>query len=243
MRVLWLVLARAGSRGLPDKSIRPLGGHPLLAWRIGAARQVAAAEDVWLSTDSEQYAEIGRRYGATVPFLRPAALAADTTASVDVVLHAMDQASTAYDAVGVLQPTSPFVRPQTLTAGAQALGDDPDAAALVATRTARPSALYVQPDTRYLDTLAARLAEGGVLRRQDEPRDVVPSGALYLARWDALRRERSFYTATTLNFRVDGDEAVDIDDADDLAWAEHLVARGRVRPADVGLTQPADVGS
>jgi CMP-N-acetylneuraminic acid synthetase len=239
MRVLWLIPARGGSKGLPDKSVRPLGGHPLLAWRIAAALQVADAADVWLSTDSEAYAEAGRRYGASVPFLRPAELATDATASADVVLHAIDHAQGAYDAVGLLQPTSPFVRPATLRSAVRALDADQDAAALVATRTARPSALYVQPDTRYLDALARRLAARGVVRRQDEDRDVVPSGALYLARWETFRAAPTFFSATTLNFRVDGDEAVDIDDADDLAWAEHLVARGRVRPADVGLPDPA----
>jgi CMP-N,N'-diacetyllegionaminic acid synthase len=235
VKVLWIVAARSGSKGRPNKSVAKLGGHPMLAWRIAAALRVADAGDVWISTDSPEYAEIARSYGATVPFLRPPELASDTAGSADVVLHAMQHVGdAAYDAVALLQPTSPFVRPATLRAGMDALGAEPDADALVATRTARPSALYVQPDTRYLDVLAARLRDG-VQRRQDEQRDVVPSGALYLARWDAFLREGSFYLPKTLNFRVDGDEAVDVDDVDDLALAEHVVVTGRVTPADVGL--------
>jgi CMP-N,N'-diacetyllegionaminic acid synthase len=93
VQVLWLITARSGSRSVPDKNILPLGGHPLLAYRIAVARTLAGAENVWLSTDSERYAEIGRAYGASIPFLRPPELSTDATPSVDVVLHAMDHES------------------------------------------------------------------------------------------------------------------------------------------------------
>src|SRR5262245_15654181 len=92
MKTLWLVTARAGSKSIPHKNIRPLGGHPLLAWRIAAARSLAGGDPVWLSTDDEEYAALGEQYGAEVPFLRPRELATDAARSIDVALHAMEVA-------------------------------------------------------------------------------------------------------------------------------------------------------
>jgi CMP-N,N'-diacetyllegionaminic acid synthase len=192
-RVLWLVTARAGSRAIPHKNVADLGGHPLLAYRIAAAR-AAGADEVWLSTDDEDYGAVGQEHGATVPFLRPPELASDTASSIDVVLHAIAEADAAgigFDVVALLEPTSPFVRPATLAAAVERLAAEPLADAIVATRMVRPSTFYVQPAGDYLDTIARRLTRGTV-RRQDEPIEITPSGGFYIARRDVVEQRRSF---------------------------------------------------
>lgn len=107
-----VITARGGSKGLPGKNIIDLGGKPLLAWTIEAALQAKSIDRVILSTDYEDIAEVGRKYGAEVPFLRPAHLASDTAHSPDVVEHAIDfieQAEgVAFDIAVMLQPTSPY---------------------------------------------------------------------------------------------------------------------------------------
>ena len=234
MNTLWLVLARSGSRSIPDKNVAPLGGHPLLAWRIAAARKLSDGRDVWISTDSPRYAELAERYGARVPFLRPAELAADETPSSAVVLHALEHGD-GYDAVAVLEPTSPFVLPETLQAAHNRLACTPEAQAIVATRLCRPSTFYIQPESEYLDELAARLGSGAPPRRQEEAPEVTPSGGFYIARTAGFRQRPSFYTERTLGHRVSEFEALEIDEPIDLEWAAFLVQSGRATPESFGL--------
>lgn len=245
MRILWLIVARSGSRSIPDKNVARLGGHPLLAWRIAAALRLSPGEHVWLSTDSQDYAKIGQAYGATIPFIRPAELAADGTPSADVVLHAMRHAiehERRYDFVALLEPTSPFVLPTTLESASAALAADAQAHAVVATRRVRPSTLYIQPEARYLEELSARIGSGPPARRQDEPAEITPSGGFYIARWEAFLQRPSFYSERTRGHRVSELEQLEIDEPLDLDWAGFLIARGHVDPAQVGLT-PEGVGS
>jgi CMP-N,N'-diacetyllegionaminic acid synthase len=101
-----LVPARAGSQRVPGKNIRELAGHPLLAYSIAAARESAVFDAVLVSTDSEEIAEIARRYGAEVPGLRPAGLATATSPDVEWVTHVMAGHTEAI--FGILRPTSPF---------------------------------------------------------------------------------------------------------------------------------------
>lgn len=227
-KVLWLVTARAGSKGVPDKNIRELGGVPLLAWRIKSALALAPNQDVWLSTDSEDYAKIGRDYGATVPFLRPPELASDTATSADVTRHAMDvatQQGRTFDAIGLLQPTSPFISAAQLQKGVDDLFDDPDSEAVVAVRRAKPSSFYIQPQATYLRSIAQNIRESGVKRRQEERPEVTPCGGFYIAKWDAFLRTQSFYTDWTREALVPDESAVDIDENIDLEFAQFLVER------------------
>src|SRR5208337_4953043 len=89
-KIMALVPARGGSKGLPGKNIRPLMGKPLIAWSIEQALLSRYLDRVIVSTDYEDIAEIAQKYGAEVPFIRPAELAADSSASIDVIAHAVD---------------------------------------------------------------------------------------------------------------------------------------------------------
>jgi CMP-N,N'-diacetyllegionaminic acid synthase len=120
--ILWLIPARSGSKSIPHKNIKKLGDYPLMVYRIKSALSIASPDDVWVSTDSEEYAEIARRYGATIPFLRPEELATETATSADVVLHAINEAGKRglkYSALALLEPTSPFISYSQLSEAAQ----------------------------------------------------------------------------------------------------------------------------
>jgi CMP-N,N'-diacetyllegionaminic acid synthase len=111
MRILALVPARGGSKRLPGKNIRPLGGKPLIVWSIDAARGISEICDILVSTDDTAIAEVSKKAGAFVPWLRPADLASDTASTVDVALHALDWYEAQkgpVDGLILLQPTSPF---------------------------------------------------------------------------------------------------------------------------------------
>ena len=107
-----LVPARGGSKGIPRKNIRPLGGKPLLAWTAECALAAQSLSRVVLSTDDDEIASVGREHGLEVPFLRPAELGGDAVGSLAVVLHAIEAIGEEFDAVCLLQPTDPFRGPE-----------------------------------------------------------------------------------------------------------------------------------
>jgi len=110
-RVIGIIPARGGSKGIPGKNIRPVAGKPLIVWSIESAKKSVFLDHVIVSTDNERIAEISEHAGAGVPFVRPAELATDTARSVDVLLHAADwfaERGQRYDIIVCLQPTSPL---------------------------------------------------------------------------------------------------------------------------------------
>lgn len=112
-----LVPARSGSKRVPDKNVRRLAGHPLLAYAIAGARASGLFSAVVCSTDSEQYADIARHYGAEVPCLRPAGMASDVSPDIEWVEHmlgALAAAGRRFDVFSILRPTSPFRRAETI---------------------------------------------------------------------------------------------------------------------------------
>src|SRR5687768_3330199 len=111
MNAVALIPARAGSKRVPDKNIRTLGAHPVLAYAIASAKQSGVFDAVVVSTDSERYARIAKHYGAEVPFLRPEAIAGDKSPDVEWVVHALGELARAgrrFDCFSLLRPTSPF---------------------------------------------------------------------------------------------------------------------------------------
>src|SRR5437660_195170 len=112
--VVALIPARAGSSRVRDKNIRPLAGHPLLAYTIISALQSKVFDAVVVSTDSERYVDIARHYGAEVPFLRPAGMATSISPDIEFLKHAFAHFGDRFDAFSILRPTSPFRRPDTI---------------------------------------------------------------------------------------------------------------------------------
>ena len=120
MRILALIPARAGSKRLPGKNIRRLGGKPLIFWSIDVVTGMSDIVDIMVSTDSPHIAEVAKNSGALVPWLRPDALASDTASSVDVAIHALDWYESEkglVDGLLLLQPTSPFRTRETVSRG------------------------------------------------------------------------------------------------------------------------------
>ena len=116
-RAVALIPARQGSKRVPGKNVRPLGGHPMLAYTIAAARASGVFEAVIVSTESEDIARVARHYGAEVPFLRPAAFAGDTSPDIEWVEHTLASLASSgrpYDCFSLLRPTSPFRTAATL---------------------------------------------------------------------------------------------------------------------------------
>jgi CMP-N,N'-diacetyllegionaminic acid synthase len=114
LKVIAVVTARSGSKGVPDKNIKNIGGHSLLDWSIKSSLKAQSISNVYLSTDSEIYANIGKQCGALVPFLRPKELASDTANDLDVIKHFLSVIDEKPDALVHIRPTTPLRDPSIL---------------------------------------------------------------------------------------------------------------------------------
>jgi CMP-N,N'-diacetyllegionaminic acid synthase len=233
MKVLWLVAARSGSKSLPNKNIRILNGIPLIAYRIQSALKCNFPEFVWISTDSNEYAQIAREYGAQVQFLRPSFLAEDSSNSVDVVLHAMhfaQEQNFEFDYIGLLEPTSPFISENDLNEALLKLSQTEDAHAIVAVKESRPHPIFVQENSNYLEKIAKNISSLNKLGRQEFETQITPSGGFYIARWNSFLKAKSFYTAKTLSYLVDDIAGLEIDNPIDFLFAEFIASQSVTKP-------------
>ncbi len=225
MKTLVLLPARGGSRGIPHKNIRLLGGKPLIGYAIETARQVADDEDICLSTDDEAIARMAERYGLKVPFLRPAELATDTAGTYDVILHALDhyrRRGMEYDTLILLQPTSPFRRAEDVRR-CMARYERGDCEMVVSVRQAAANPYYdcVEPDRAGY--LHPSKGDGHYTRRQELPPVYQYNGAVYVMQVAALR-ERSYTAFQRVGFvEMDPLRSLDLDTPLDWRMAELLL--------------------
>ena len=230
--LLILVPARAGSKGVPGKNVKLLGGIPLLGWTARAIQRSGVTARAVLSTDDRAIAEIGRAAGLEAPFLRPAELAGDRVDMVHVVEHAVawfeSEERWRPAAIMVLQPTCPFRRPARL-AEAMALLANPGTEGVVGvTRLDRtPAFLYRQDAAGWLGALADWDA---ATLRQDARPTFTPNGTLYLTTHESLARHRRLFPPRLRGLATTALEGVDIDSPEDWALAEAIVAAGLATP-------------
>ena len=232
MKVLGIVTARAGSKGLPGKNVKLLAGKPLLAYTIEAAKASGALDALILSTEDEQIAEVGRRLGCDVPFIRPRDLAQDDTPHLPVIQHAVrwmrERVNYSPDAVMILQPTSPLRQPQDIRAAIDLF--ERSGADSVVSASEVPAHAHPMRVLRIDDTGAAVLFVTGdrvrhrINRRQDLPAAWVMNGAIYVCRTDVLfAGEPSLYGDRVMAYRMPADRGLSIDDARDFAEAERAL--------------------
>lgn len=213
-KVLALITARGGSKGLPRKNILLAGGKPLIAWTVDEAISAECVDRVVLSSDDDEIIAAAMAAGCEVPFRRPVHLATDVTASINVVLHALDQLP-GYEYVVLLQPTSPL-----RTAA------DIDAAFGLMIESGAPSCVSVcdvDQSPYWMYKVAAgnkleRLLSGmdRVTRRQDLPPIYILNGAIYIANIDWLRVNKSFVGVETVAYLMPKERSLDIDTAQDF---------------------------
>jgi len=231
VRILALITARGGSKRLPGKNIRPLGGKPLIVWSIDVAKDSLGICDILVSTDDSAIAAVCEKAGAYVPWLRPAELAIDTASSVDVALHALDWYEAekgAVDGLLLLQPTSPFRTQATVQRGIELFSQNDYQPVLGISPThAHPMWAHKMEG----DYLVPFMGEHGFrTRSQDLPSAYVVNGSFYLITPAVLRACRSFVGAKTIPLLIESpQEAVDIDTAWDWEIAEFIAADLQMR--------------
>lgn len=228
-----LVPARAGSKRVPGKNIRPLAGHPLLAYTLEAARGSGVFAAIVVSTDSPEIASISRHYGAEVPFLRPAALASDLSPDVEWVTHALGELRAAgreYDCFSLLRPTSPFRRPDTIRRAWQRfLGAGPvDSLRAVELCRQHPGKMWLVEGERMRPLLRDH---GTGIPWHSRPYQTLPPVYVQNASLEIAWARTLFDTGTIAGhaivpFLTEGHEGFDVNDSRDWWYAEHLSASG-----------------
>jgi N-acylneuraminate cytidylyltransferase len=223
MKLLGIIPARGGSKGIPGKNIRLLGGKPLLAYAAEAAGKAGIFARVILTTDSEEIAAAGRQLGIETPFMRPAELACDDTPMLPVLQHAVRALGEDCDGIVILQPTAPFRRWQDLQAAARVFEERPEVESVVSVE---------QVPDHYSPYFVMKIVEKKLVpfmpdglritRRQDAPKAYSRSGDFYFTRTKTLMEGNSIYGENCHPIIVSHDLRVNLDTLEDWAEAERM---------------------
>ena len=225
MKVLATICARGGSKGIPGKNIRLLGGKPMIVYTIEVARRCKAIERVIVSTDDTEIARIARASGAEIPFMRPKELAEDNTPTLPVVRHAVEflerEQNYTADIVVVLQPTAPLRKTYHIDEALNLLINNPGADSIVSVMEV-PHQYNPYFVMKIEDDLLKFYNEDAIkyTRRQSLPKAYSRNGAIYAFRLETLNKKNSLYGDTCLPYVMSFEESANIDTMYDLMMAE-----------------------
>lgn len=213
-KVLAVIPARGGSKGVPRKNIRVVAGRPLIAWTIEEARKSKYIDRLVVSSDDAEIIEVARSWGCEAPFVRPAELSRDESPGIDPVLHALDMLP-GYDWLVLLQTTSPLRSVADIDGCLDRCVEAvANACVTVAPAEQSPYWMYSLGTDGRMQALLPTQVE--VARRQDLPPAYLLNGAVYVARCEWLRRHRTFVNEETIGFVMPQERSLDIDTELDL---------------------------
>jgi len=226
-----LIPARSGSERVPQKNVRTLARHPLIAYAIATARQAGVFDRVICSTDSSEIAEVARRYGADVPFLRPAEYATATSPDIEWITHTLERLEDRFDLFAIVRATNPFRGPDALRRGLEQLLATPEADSIRAVELVKqhPGKMWIvegrtmRPllDQSHLD-VAWHAGQYQAL-----PKVYVQNSALEIAWSRVVFATGTREGRTVAPFLTRGYEGFNVDDEEDWARAEALVESGK----------------
>lgn len=222
-KILAIIPARGGSKGVPRKNIRDLAGKPLIAWTIEEAKKSKYITRLILSSEDKEIIEVAKKYGCEVPFVRPIELAQDNTPGIEPVLHAIEKCP-GYDYVLLLQPTSPLRTVEDIDGCIEfLLNKKLDFCVSVTEAEKSPYWMYKIDNDGQMNLLIEQ--EELVYRRQDLPPVYMLNGAIYIAKVEKLLEEKSFLTQNTKAFIMCRENSFDIDTELDFLICEQIIKR------------------
>ena len=235
MKVLYVILARGGSKSIPRKNLQEIEGLSLVGYKAIAAQASGACSRLLISTDSEEIRDEAVHYGAEAPFLRPNEFSSDKATSIGALQHAMDwvdeNCDKSYDAVMICQPSSPFTSPEHFDQAVNLMNAQGASAVFGVSRISVP--------IEFVGTLGAN---GGMSeiskkiknlkssRRQDLQEAVAPNGGIFLLRWEFAKKCHGIYDDPEGSFGMEMpvEYSIDIDEPIDLAVAREYARCGLV---------------
>ena len=228
MKILVIIPARGGSKGIPHKNIKPLNGKPLIHYTIDEAREIVRDEDICVSTDDPEIIKCVEDYGLKVPFVRPEALATDTAGTYEVLLHALnfyEKLGRHYDAVLLLQNTSPFRKAEQIKEALKLYSPEVDMVVSVKECAANPYYCVFEEDNNgYLHVCKG---EGNIFRRQDAPKVYEYNGAIYIMNANKLKTTHMHKMQKRVKYVMDDLSSFDLDTLWDWEMAERIAAQNK----------------
>lgn len=220
-KVLALIPARGGSKGVPRKNVRMLGGKPLIAWTIEAAIQSKYIDRVMLSSEDEEIIEVAKKWGCDVPFVRPKELAQDDTPSMEVILHGIEQVK-GYDYIVLLQPTSPFRTTEDINKCIEkCVENNQESCVSIVEVSQNPYWMYTVKENEVLNPLIE--IDDKYYQRQKLPKTYILNGAVYVASIEWLKQSKSFLSKNTTSVEMTKEKSIDIDTMLDFKVASLLI--------------------
>ena len=223
-----IIPARKGSKGVPGKNIRLLNGHPLIAYSIAAAKLTPEISRTILSTDSEEYAEIGRRYGAETPFLRPDSISQDKSTDLEFINHSLewfqDNEDRVPDYLVHLRPTTPLRDPKIISQAIKSLNQSPEATSLRSAHVCSesPYKWFKKNNDGFFTTLSGETAlDSSNGARQDFPIVYVPDGYVDILKTDLIQKHGLLHGDHVLGF--DGPQCTEIDTNEEFEYLEYIL--------------------
>nr|WP_320012028.1 acylneuraminate cytidylyltransferase family protein [uncultured Desulfobulbus sp.] len=232
MKILALILARGGSKRLPGKNIRSLGGKPLVVWSIDIVKDAPEICDILVSTDNSDIASISSNAGAYVPWLRPKRLATDTASSIDATLHALDwyeSQRSEVDGILLLQPTSPFRTKETVRRGLEKFRTNGQQPVIGVSPTHAHPLWALKVEGNHLEPYIKH--HGLTVRSQELPLAYKVNGSFYLISPKDFRRHRSFFIESKTSPLViqSQKESLDIDTEFDFNLAQFILNENNIK--------------
>ena len=234
--IIALIPARSGSKRVPGKNIHPLAGNPLMAYTITSARQSGIFSSIVVSTDSEQYADVAKKYGADVPFLRPVEIAGDLALDiewVDFTLRKLKEMGQTFDCFSILRPTSPFRMPETIQRAWREFLNEEGVDSLRAIEKAKehPGKMWVVRGKRMMPLLPIGPAEQPW---HSSPYQALPevysqNASLEIAWTRVVFDGRTIAGNVVMPFFTQGYEGFDVNRPYDWELAEKLIASGEAQ--------------
>lgn len=222
-KILAIIPARGGSKGVPGKNIRMVNGKPLIAYSIEQASLSLYIDRAIVSTDDSEIISVARAWGGDVPFVRPASLAKDDSESITTVEHALMEIP-GYDLVVLLQPTSPLRRTSDIDECIKSCVDSNSPACVSLSETPQsPYWMFTLDDNKNLVPVIK--ADSLPLRRQDLPSVYAINGAVYVARTDWIMTTKAFITDQTSGYLMPVNRSLDIDTEEDFELLDLILRK------------------
>lgn len=225
-KILAVIPARGGSKGIPRKNIKPLAGKPLIAWTIEEANKSGYVDTCIVSTEDEEIKKVAEDCGGYVPFLRPAELAQDKTSSVDVILNVLEKFSD-HDYVVLLQPTSPLRLVADIDGAIDfCIKQNAESVVSVTTVVHSPYWMYTLNGKKELEPIL-KISEDKFYQRQSLPQIYQLNGAVYAAKTEFIKKNLGFIDSKTLGYVMPQERSLDIDTTIDFEMTEFFLTHRR----------------
>lgn len=228
MRILAIICARGGSKGVPNKNIRLLNGKPLIAYTIECAKKYTKFDRIIVSTDSPKIAEVAKQYGADVPFLRPKELATDTSPKIPVLQHAVryleQEENDHYDLIVDLDPTSPLRIVEDIeNCVNKMIEKNPNV--VFSVTPAHKNPYFNMVEEKDGKVYLCKKLDRPITRRQDAPTVYAMNASIYVYKKDFLLNTDSVFSSNTMAVVMPEEHSIDIDRPIDFEFVEFLMKR------------------